>query len=79
MHLSLETASMTNEAMKALVMIVLFGGLRTAILATEIRKARGQKLSSALADWASLIFPVRLVPHRAWRHPPASHAIIERK
>jgi len=69
---------MTNEAIKALVMIALFGGLRAAILATEIQESQ-KTFSSVLADWTSLIRPLGLLQHWVWNHLPAPHAVIERK
>lgn len=46
---------MTNETIKALLMLILFGGLRIAIFVTATPKSQVWSLCIAFLDWMKLL------------------------
>ncbi|HET7888765.1 MAG TPA: hypothetical protein VFL62_21280 [Bradyrhizobium sp.] len=56
---------MTNETTKVLLILVLFGGLRAAIFATDIGTARIGMRCRQFFDWMMpLVWPARSHHHR---------------
>jgi hypothetical protein len=56
---------MTNETIKVLLMVMLLGGLRTAIFVTEMQKSQVERLYRGVLDW--MMPPVSPVKSH-WRH-----------
>ncbi|MGZ5872604.1 MAG: hypothetical protein ACXWKP_10895 [Bradyrhizobium sp.] len=65
-HLHHNGCDMTNESIKTLLMIMLFGGLRTLIFVMEIPKSQLWLGCQALLDWLKLLaWPAMALPDRA--------------